>query len=150
MLDVGGALPGLSLADHRGGVVDLSTLGKAVIWFYPAAMTPGCTKEACDFRDAKDVLSEAGFAIFGVSPDAPAENAEFAKQENLTYLLLSDENHAFAELMGAWGMKKNYGREYTGLIRSTFITNEDGVITHAFRNVKATGHGARILKELGI
>ncbi len=150
MLEVGDSLPDLILSDHEGIPVALSSVGKAVVWFYPAAMTPGCTKEACDFRDAKEVLLEAGFSIFGVSPDAPAENAKFAAQESLTYQLLSDEDHVFAEAMGAWGVKKNYGREYVGLIRSTFITDDEGVITHAFRNVKATGHGARILKEVDL
>lgn len=150
MLEVGDALPELTLSDHEGNSVALSSIREAVIWFYPAAMTPGCTQEACDFRDAKEVLLEAGFSIFGVSPDAPAKNAEFAAQESLTYQLLSDEDHEFAGAMGAWGAKKNYGREYVGLIRSTFITDDEGVITHAFRNVKATGHGARILKELDL
>jgi peroxiredoxin Q/BCP len=150
MIEVGDRLPEVSLVTDTGDEVGLSGIGKAVVWFYPKAMTPGCTTEACDFRDAKTVLSEAGYSIFGVSPDAPEYNARFKEKESLNYPLLSDEDHKFAEAVGAWGAKKNYGKEYVGLIRSTLITDDTGVVTHMFRNVRAKGHGPRILKELGL
>ncbi len=150
MLDVGDRLPDLTLTDHTGADVRLADLGKAVIFFYPKAMTPGCTTEACDFRDRHEPLVAAGFEVVGVSPDAPSLNARFVEKEGLTYRLLSDEDHAFAESVGAWGEKKNYGKVYEGLIRSTFVTDEAGTITHAFRNVRAKGHAGRVADELGI
>lgn len=150
MLDVGDRLPDLTLTDHLGDAVGIGDLGKAVIFFYPKAMTPGCTTEACDFRDRYERLQAAGYDVVGVSPDAPGLNAKFVDKEGLTYRLLSDEDHAFAEAVGAWGEKKNYGKVYEGLIRSTFVTDPDGAITHAFRNVRAKGHAARIAGELGL
>jgi len=150
MIEVGDRLPDLLLVTDTGAELSLSDVKQAVIWFYPKAMTPGCTTEACDFRDAKTALSEAGYSIYGVSPDAPDRNARFVEKESLNYPLLSDENHAFAETAGAWGVKKNYGKEYVGIIRSTLVTNDAGAVTHLFRNVKAKGHGSRILKELGL
>jgi peroxiredoxin Q/BCP len=150
MLDQGDALPDLTLSDHTGTAVSVADLGKAVIFFYPKAMTPGCTAEACDFRDRYERLQAEGYEVIGVSPDAPGLNARFVEKERLTYRLLSDEDHAFAEAVGAWGEKKNYGKVYEGLIRSTLVTGDDGTITHAFRNVRAKGHAARIASELGI
>ncbi len=150
MLDVGDRLPDLTLTDHTGADVVLGDVGRAVVFFYPKAMTPGCTTEACDFRDRYERLQAEGYEVVGVSPDAPELNARFVEQERLTYRLLSDEDHAFAESVGAWGEKKNYGKVYEGLIRSTVVTDADGTITHAFRNVKAKGHAARIARELGI
>ena len=150
MLEVGDQLPSISLLTDTGDEVELRGIGKAVVWFYPKAMTPGCTNEACDFRDAKTVLNQAGYSIYGVSPDAPEHNARFKEKESLNYPLLSDEGHEFAEAVGAWGVKKNYGKEYVGLIRSTLITDDAGAVTHMFRNVRAKGHGQRILAELGL
>lgn len=149
MLDVGDTLPDLTLADHTGLPVALTELERAVIFFYPKAMTPGCTTEACDFRDRHDHLAAAGYEIVGVSPDPPTLNARFVEQEGLTYRLLSDEDHAFAEAMGAWGEKQNYGKVYEGLIRSTFVV-EGGTISQAFRNVRATGHAARVAASIGL
>lgn len=149
MLDTGDTLPAFTLTDHTGKTVALGDLDKAVVFFYPKAMTPGCTTEACDFRDNYALLQSEGYDVLGVSPDAPEVNAAFVEKERLTFRLLSDVDHAFAEAMGAWGEKKNYGKTYEGLIRSTFVV-ENGVITHAFRNVKATGHAARIMREMGL
>jgi peroxiredoxin Q/BCP len=118
------------------------------MFFYPAAMTPGCTLEACDFRDNYRGLLEAGYQVVGVSPDRPAKNAKFKEQEGLPFPLLSDQDHALAEELGAWGTKTNYGKSYEGLIRSTFVIGPDGEIEHAFRNVKAKGHVARLTADL--
>lgn len=150
MLDIGDALPSRPLLDDTGDPVDPTALGQAVIFVYPAAMTPGCTTEACDFRDRYARLVAAGYEVVGVSPDAPERNAEFKEEYDLPYRLLSDPDHSFLEDLGAWGTKKNYGREYEGVIRSTIVTGPDGTITHAFRNVRAKGHAARIARELGL
>lgn len=141
-------LPDVTLPDHEGQPVRLRDHLPAVIFFYPKAMTPGCTTEACDFRDRLEPLRDAGYEVFGASPDAPPANAKFVEKERLTYPLLSDEDHSLAEALGAWGMKKNYGKEYEGLIRSTFVVSADGAITHAFRNVRAKGHAERVVREL--
>lgn len=142
--------PRFTLPDQDGNPVSLKDLlGRPLIlFFYPAAMTPGCTTEACDFRDSYDELLEAGYQVVGVSPDAPERNKQFRVQEGLPFPLLSDPNHKVAEAFGAWGAKKNYGREYDGLIRSTFIIDTDGTITRAMRNVRATGHVARVRAAL--
>lgn len=142
--------PRFTLPDQDGNSVSLKTLlGRPLIlFFYPAAMTPGCTTEACDFRDSYDELLEAGYQVVGVSPDAPERNKQFREQEGLPFPLLSDPSHKVAEAFEAWGTKKNYGREYEGLIRSTFIIDTDGTITRAMRNVRATGHVARVRAAL--
>jgi peroxiredoxin Q/BCP len=150
MFDIGDTLPVRTLLDETGSEVDLADLGATVLFVYPAAMTPGCTTEACDFRDRYERLQGAGYDVVGLSPDAPEKNAAFREAHDLPYRLLSDPDHAVLEELGAWGMKKNYGREYEGVIRSTLITDDDGVITHAFRNVRAKGHAARIARELGL
>jgi peroxiredoxin Q/BCP len=150
MLDVGDRLPELTLSDHTGTDVSLLALGKAVVFFYPKAMTPGCTAEACDFRDRYERLQAEGYEVVGVSPDPPGLNARFVEKEGLTYRLLSDDGHLFAEAVGAWGEKKNYGKVYEGLIRSTLVTDDTATITHAFRNVRAKGHAARVADELGL
>ena len=150
MLDVGDRLPDLTLPDHTGADVSLADIGKAVVFFYPKAMTPGCTAEACDFRDRYERLQSEGYTVVGVSPDPPSLNARFVEKEGLTYRLLSDEDHAFAEAVGAWGEKKNYGKVYEGLIRSTVVTDDEGTIALVFRNVRAKGHAARIARELGL
>ena len=129
-----------SLRDHAGR--------KLVVFFYPKAMTPGCTKEACGFRDNYEQFQAAGYDIVGVSPDPPEANARFRERDALPFTLLSDPDHVVAEQLGAWGIKKNYGREYEGLIRSTFVLDEQSSITHAWRNVKATGHVERVAREL--
>jgi len=119
-----------------------------VMFFYPRAMTPGCTVESCDFRDSYDEFTAAGFEVIGVSPDPPALNAKFKEKEGLTFDLLSDEDHALAESLGAWGEKKNYGKVYEGLIRSTFVVGPGGEVEKAYRNVRAKGHVARVKSDL--
>ena len=123
---------------------------KLIVFFYPAAMTPGCTAEACDFRDNYQALQEAGYDLVGVSPDAPAKNARFRQKEGLNFPLLSDTDHQVAAQFGAWGTKKLYGKESVGLIRSTFVIGEDGQLEREYRNVKAKGHVARLIEDLGV
>jgi peroxiredoxin Q/BCP len=121
---------------------------KLVMFFYPAAMTPGCTKESCDFRDSYDEFAAAGYEIVGVSPDPPARNAKFKEKEGLNFDLLSDEDKQLATTLGAWGEKTLYGKVMEGLIRSTFVIGTDGTVEKAYRNVKATGHVARVKEDL--
>lgn len=131
-----------SLADYRGR--------RVVLYAYPAAMTPGCTTQACDFRDSLDALAAAGIAVLGISPDPVETLAEFRERDELTFPLLSDPDHRVLELYGAWGEKSLYGRKVTGVIRSTFVIDPDGRLEHALYNVKATGHVAMLRKRLGI
>jgi peroxiredoxin Q/BCP len=121
---------------------------KLVMFFYPAAMTPGCTKESCDFRDSYQEFADAGYEIVGVSPDSPAKNARFKEKEGLNFDLLSDQDKQLASSLGAWGEKKMYGKTMEGLIRSTFVIGPDGRVEKAYRNVKATGHVARVKQDL--
>src|SRR3712207_5374669 len=130
----------LSLRDLRGR--------KVVLYAYPAAMTPGCTKQACDFRDSLASLQSAGYDVLGISPDPVAKLAKFAEKESLSFPLLSDEDHAVAEAYGAWGEKKNYGKTYEGLIRSTVVVDPDGRVALAQYNVRATGHVAKLRRDL--
>ena len=123
---------------------------KYVMFFYPRAMTPGCTTESCDFRDSYAEFSQAGYEVVGVSPDPPSRNLKFKEKEGLNFDLLSDEDHELAESLGAWGEKKLYGALSTGLIRSTFVVDESGQVEKAYRNVKATGHVARVKQDLGV
>lgn len=150
MLELGDRLPDITLPDEAGNPVALRDVGKAVFFIYPRAMTPGCTTEACDFRDRYERLQAAGYAVYGVSPDPTTRNAKFREKHGLSYPLLSDEEHGFLTEVGAFGEKKNYGKILLGVIRSTIVTDEDGAITHFFRNVKATGHAARVARELGL
>jgi peroxiredoxin Q/BCP len=121
-----------------------------VVFCYPAAMTPGCTTEACDFRDRLEPLQQAGYEVVGISPDSPATLAEFAAKESLTYRLLSDPDRAVLTAWGAYGEKKLYGKTVTGVIRSTVVLDPEGVVTWARYNVKATGHVAMLTRELGV
>jgi peroxiredoxin Q/BCP len=142
--------PSFTLTDQDGNQVNLSDYAgtSLIVFFYPKAMTPGCTAEACDFRDNHRRLIDAGYEIVGISPDEPERNAKFREKEQLTFPLLSDPAHKVAEAFGAWGMKKNYGREYEGLIRSTFVIGPDGEIEAEYRNVKASGHVGRVTRDL--
>ncbi|MGA8038747.1 MAG: thioredoxin-dependent thiol peroxidase [Acidimicrobiia bacterium] len=119
-----------------------------VMFFYPRAMTPGCTQESCDFRDSYSEFADAGYEIVGVSPDPPSRNAKFKEKEGLNFDLLSDEDTALAESLGAWGDKKLYGKISKGLIRSTFVIGPGGKVEKAYRNVRATGHVARVKEDL--
>lgn len=144
--------PDFTLTDDSGNTQSLSQLrGEKVILFcYPKAMTPGCTTEACDFRDSASSLQAAGYQILGISPDPVADLAAFRDKEHLTYPLLSDESTETLQAYGAFGEKKLYGKTVHGVIRSTFIIDEHGVIVEALYNVKATGHVARIRSLVGL
>ena len=132
----------VSLRDFRGR--------STVIYFYPAASTPGCTKQACDFRDSLASLKQAGYEVVGISPDTVGKLAKFADAEGLNFPLLSDDDHAVAEAYAAWGEKKNYGRSYEGLIRSTIVVDPEGTVTAAQYNVRATGHVAKLRRDLQV
>jgi len=131
-----------ALKDQRGS--------RVLLYAYPAAMTPGCTKQACDFRDNLATFADSGFVVVGISPDSPEKLAEFAKTEGLPFTLLSDPDHRVMEKYGAWGEKKLYGKSVTGVIRSTFVISPTGRIEHAFYNVKATGHVAKLIRDLAL
>ena len=148
----GDTAPDFTLPDAQGNVVSLSSLrGKRVIiYFYPAAMTPGCTKQACDFRDSLSSLAAAGFAVLGISPDGPAKLTKFRERDGLNFPLLSDPQHAVLKAYGAYGEKMLYGKKTVGVIRSTFVIDPDGKIERAQYGVKATGHVARLRAELGV
>jgi len=151
-LEPGTAAPDFSLLDQDGEAVRLADLRgeKTVLYFYPAAMTPGCTTQACDFRDSISSLQGAGYRVVGISRDTPEKLAEFRERDGLTFTLLSDPDHAVHTAYGVWGEKMNYGKVIEGVIRSTFVLDENGTITLALYNVKATGHVARLRKLLGV
>jgi thioredoxin-dependent peroxiredoxin len=121
-----------------------------IVYFYPAAMTPGCTKQACDFTANLPSLSSAGYVVLGISPDPPAKLAKFREKESLGFPLLSDPEHKVLEAYGAYGEKKLYGKTTVGVIRSTFVIGQDGKIEKAQYGVKATGHVARLTADLGV
>ena len=148
----GDAAPDFTLQAADGDEVTLSSLRgrRVIVYFYPAAMTPGCTKEACDFRDSLSSLAAAGFAVLGISPVAPAKLAKFAERDALNFPLLSDPDHAVLAAYGAWGEKMMYGRRSVGVICSTFVVDADGKVERAQYGVKATGHVARLRLELGV
>ena len=151
-LEPGDTAPAFTLSDQDGASVSLDGLrgSKAVLFFYPEAMTPGCTTEACDFRDSLAPLQAAGYAVVGISRDDPAKLRQFRDQEHLTYPLLSDPDRAVHEAYGVWGEKQLYGKTVTGVIRSTLVLDEDGEVTHTFYNTKATGHVGMLRKKLGV
>ncbi|MEF3404418.1 thioredoxin-dependent thiol peroxidase [Agromyces sp. CCNWLW203] len=148
----GDLAPDFTLLDQNGDPVTLSELrgSKVVLYFYPEAMTPGCTTEACDFRDNLNSFASAGIRVLGVSKDDVAKLAAFAERDRLTYTLLSDADLAVQQAYGVWGEKSLYGKIVVGSIRSTFVIAEDGRIERAFYNVKATGHVARLRRDLGL
>jgi peroxiredoxin Q/BCP len=139
-----------TLENHDGKTVsDADFAGKRyVMFFYPRAMTPGCTQESCDFRDSYSDFTEAGYEIVGVSPDRPSLNKRFREKEGLNFDLLSDQDLELAKSLGAWGEKSLYGKVTKGLIRSTFVIDENGRVTEAYRNVKAKGHVDRVKADL--
>jgi peroxiredoxin Q/BCP len=145
----GDRMPPFTLRSDTGETVDSADLSGAplLLYFYPKAFTPGCTTEACDFRDRHEVFGAAGYRIFGISPDSPERLARFRAEHALPFSLLSDPDHAVAEAFGAWGIKRQYGREYEGMIRSTFLVDAEGIIARAWRNVRAKGHAERVLGE---
>ncbi|USQ79053.1 thioredoxin-dependent thiol peroxidase [Ornithinimicrobium faecis] len=151
-LEPGQQAPQFTLPDANGNEVSLSDFAgrKVIIYFYPAAMTPGCTTQACDFRDNLAVLEQHGYAVLGVSPDSPEKLAKFTDKESLTFPVLGDEDKAVLTAYGAFGEKKLYGKTVTGVIRSTIVVDEQGVVELAKYNVKATGHVAMLAKALNV
>lgn len=151
-LSAGDTAPDFTLPDDAGNQVSLADYRgkKAVVYFYPAAMTPGCTTQACDFRDSLEPLTQAGYAVVGISPDAPAKLTQFRERDELTFPLLSDPAHEVLEAYGAYGEKKMYGKTSVGVIRSTIVIDENGVVEQAMYNVKASGHVARLRRELAV
>ncbi|APT83311.1 thioredoxin-dependent thiol peroxidase [Corynebacterium ammoniagenes] len=149
-LEVGDTAPAFSLQDDAGNTVSLSDYAgkRVVVYFYPRANTPGCTTEACDFRDAMEQLNDSDVAVIGISPDEPDALAKFREDHDLNFPLLSDPEKETLTAYGAFGEKNNYGKKVQGVIRSTFVVEPDGKIGAAKYNVKATGHVARIIKEL--
>ena len=146
-LGTGQPAPPFSGVDHDGNTMTSDDLAgrKVVLYFYPNAFTPGCTTESCDFRDRYQTFTEAGYEIVGLRPNEPEELARFRAEYDLPFPHVSDPDHSIADAYGAWGIKKNYGREYEGLIRSTIVIDKDGTIEHAWYNVKATGHAQRVV-----
>jgi peroxiredoxin Q/BCP len=149
-LEVGDKAPAFSLPDADGNTVKLSDYKgrRVIVYFYPAAATPGCTKQACDFRDSLSELNGAGLDVIGISPDKPAKLAKFRDDQKLTFPLLSDPDRAVLTAWGAYGEKTMYGKAVVGVIRSTFVVDEKGKIAEAQYNVKASHTAARIQKIL--
>lgn len=149
-LNVGDIAPAFALADDAGNTVSLADYAgqRVLVYFYPRANTPGCTKEACDFRDSLEQLNDLNIAVVGISPDKPEALAKFRADHELNFPLLSDPDKSVMTAYGAFGEKKNYGKVVQGVIRSTFLVEPDGTIGQTHYNVKATGHVARVMKGL--
>jgi thioredoxin-dependent peroxiredoxin len=151
-LEVGDKAPAFSLSDADGNTVRLADYKgrKVIVYFYPAASTPGCTKQACDFRDSLGALNGAGLDVIGISPDKPEKLAKFRDNEKLTFPLLSDPDREVLAAWGAFGQKTMYGKTVQGVIRSTFVVDEKGKIAEAQYNVRATGHVAKLRRDLSV
>jgi peroxiredoxin Q/BCP len=151
-LSPGDTAPDFTLPDADGKDVTLSDYRgqKVIVYFYPAAMTPGCTKQACDFRDNLSSLKSAGYQVLGISPDKPEKLTKFRERDAVNFPLLSDPAKTTLEAYGAWGEKTMYGKTVTGVLRSTFVVDEDGRVEKAQYNVKATGHVAKLRRDLGL
>lgn len=151
-LQPGDPAPDFTLPDDTGTDVTLSDLrgGKVIVYFYPAAMTPGCTKQACDFSESMEKLQSEGYTVIGISPDKPEKLARFRERDSITITLLSDVDRSVMTAWGAFGEKKLYGKVVEGVIRSTFVVDEEGAVEVAQYNVKATGHVAKLRRDLGL
>ena len=151
-LTPGDPAPDFTLPTDNGDTLTLKDLRgrKVILYVYPAAMTPGCTTQACDFRDSLGSLQAAGYEVVGISPDTPAKLATFRERDAITFPLVSDEDKSVLTAYGAFGEKQLYGKTVTGVIRSTFVIDEDGLIDKAMYNVKATGHVAKLRRDLAI
>jgi peroxiredoxin Q/BCP len=151
-LETGDKAPDFTLPDDTGAEVSLADYRgrKVILYVYPSAMTPGCTTQACDFRDSLDSIHAAGYAVIGLSPDKPEKLAKFRERDGLTFPLVSDTDKTVLEAYGAYGEKKLYGKTVVGVIRSTFVIDEDGTVERAMYNVKATGHVAKLRRDLGL
>jgi len=150
-INVGDTAPSFSVDSDDAGMISTDDLKgqKYVIYFYPKDMTPGCTTQACDFRDNLDAFTALGYKIFGVSPDSVARHEKFRNKESLNFTLLADPEHEVAEAYGVWREKKNYGKVYMGIVRSTFVVSAEGVVEAVHDNVRAKGHVGRLLESLG-
>ncbi len=151
-LNEGDAAPDFELRDGDGKTWSLRDLkgSRVILYFYPADDTPGCTAQACDFRDSMQPLTAAGYTVLGISPQDADSHGRFAERYSLNFPLLVDEDHKVAEAYGAWGEKKNYGKIYEGIVRSTFVIDDNGVVEKALYNVKATGHVSRLKEQLSL
>jgi peroxiredoxin Q/BCP len=151
-LKIGDKAPAFTLKNQDDQEVSLSSFAgqKVVVYFYPAAATPGCTTQACEIRDNINSLKSAGYTVLGISPDQPAKLKKFRDKESLNFGLLSDPDNAIQQAYGAYGEKSMYGKTYMGTIRSTFVVDESGKLSHVFYNVKAKGHIEMLRNELGI
>jgi peroxiredoxin Q/BCP len=151
MIEVGDLAPEFALPSDRGDVVRLSDLRgtRVVLFFYPKDDTSGCTKEACGFRDVMPAITEQGATVLGVSPDPVRSHERFRDKYDLNFPLLADEDHEVAAAYGAWGLKKLYGREYEGILRSTFLIGEDGHVEKVYRKVRPAEHAEEVVEELG-
>jgi peroxiredoxin Q/BCP len=151
-LTSGDPAPEFTLPTDTGDTLALKDLRgrRVILYVYPAAMTPGCTKQACDFRDSLGSLQAAGYEVVGISPDTPAKLAKFRERDAITFPLVSDQDKSVLIAYGAYGEKQLYGKTVTGVIRSTFVIDEKGAIERALYNVKATGHVAKLRRDLGI
>ncbi|TPG19408.1 thioredoxin-dependent thiol peroxidase [Pedococcus bigeumensis] len=151
-LSPGDTAPDFTLTDDKGAQVSLSDLRgkKVIVYFYPAAMTPGCTTQACDFSDNINTLHREGYEVLGISPDKPEKLAKFREQDGLTIQLLSDADKSVMNAYGAFGEKKLYGKTVQGVLRSTVVVDESGTVSNAWYNVKATGHVAKLRRDLGL
>ena len=151
MPEPGDAAPEIALPDETGAIHRLADQrGRwTIVYFYPADDTPGCTTEACQFRDLDEEVRDTGADVWGVSPDGATSHRKFREKFNLPFLLLSDEDHAVAEAYGAWTLKSNYGREYMGIQRSSFLVDPEGRVARSWPRVKADGHAAEVLAALG-
>lgn len=153
-LEIGAKAPEFT-AESTQGLISLPELlagseKGVIVYFYPKASTPGCTTQACDFRDNLNTMKAAGYTVVGVSADPIPALEKFTQKQGLNFPLISDPEHAILEPWGAWGEKKNYGRIFTGIIRSTIVVGKDGTVALAQYNVKATGHVARLCRDLGL
>jgi peroxiredoxin Q/BCP len=151
-LSPGDQAPDFTLPTADGSQLSLSDLRgrKVVLYAYPAAMTPGCTTQACDFRDSLASLQGAGYQVVGISPDKPEKLAQFVERDSITFPLVGDQDKSVLSAYGAYGEKQNYGKTVVGVIRSTFVIDEEGRVDRALYNVKATGHVAKLRRDLGI
>ncbi|WP_249901967.1 thioredoxin-dependent thiol peroxidase [Paenibacillus sp. PK3_47] len=149
-ITVGQPVPDFSLPSSTGGEVSLSQYRgkKVLLYFYPKNMTPACTQEACEFRDADDLIAAKGAVVLGISPDSLASHAKFTEKNSLPFPLLSDGDHRVSEMFGVWQLKKLYGKEFMGIVRSTFLIDEEGVLTAQWRKVRVKNHVEAVLEEL--
>ncbi len=149
-IQIGQSVPDFRLPASGGGEVALSDFRgrKVVIYFYPKNMTPACTQEACDFRDRSGQLQEEGAVVFGISGDPVKSHDRFKEKQNLPFPLLSDENHEVCRMFGVWQLKKLYGREYEGIVRSTFLIDESGTLVKEWRGVRVKGHADQVLEAV--